>query len=81
VIDVPFLRCWSLLRHLEAFGIVITIAFCESTLVSHSLLKPLISCFLHLLSSKSLLGLACLVTLDGLEGWSHEFQQAEDEEC
>jgi hypothetical protein len=31
VIDVLFSRCWSLLRYLEAFCIVIATAFYEST--------------------------------------------------
>jgi hypothetical protein len=43
---------WSLLRCLEAFGIVITTAFYESNLVSHSLLSHHIMFFPHLLSSK-----------------------------
>jgi hypothetical protein len=35
----------------------------------------------HLLSATiSLLNLACIVALDGMEGWNQEFQQGEDEE-
>jgi hypothetical protein len=40
VIDVPRLQCWSLLRDLESFGIVLTTAFYESNLVKSLLAQP-----------------------------------------
>jgi hypothetical protein len=79
VIDVLLLRCWGLLRYLEAFGRVITTACCESNpLVSHPF-KTFISYFSHtcLVAIISLLDLACTITLDGMGGCN---EQGGDEE-
>jgi hypothetical protein len=69
VVMVLFLRRWSLLRYLEAFGRVITTACWESNpLVNH------LSLNFHIIS---LLSLACTITLDGMGGWN---EQGKDEE-
>jgi hypothetical protein len=79
VVEVPLWKLWSLLRCLEAFGISVTTACCESKTYSQPLLfKPSCHIYSHTCSvaTISLLGLAC-ITLDGMGEWN---QQDEGEE-
>jgi hypothetical protein len=80
VIEVLFLRHWSLLRYLEAFGRVITTACYE--LKPHSqppLFQSFISYFSHscCVATISLLSVSCTITLDGMGGWDEKGQDEE----